>query len=115
MLEAERWGAAEGRQCVLTSFGPTYIKKMKWNPLLEDWLQLEYLFNPTRSGCLVSRESYQDTVLINICFLDNMRSLFWQEFIEYEISIIKILKPAIFCFLQYFLQNGINCAAFITQ
>lgn len=63
----------------------------------------------------MSQEGYQDTVLINICFLDNVHSLFWQEFIEYEISIIKTLKPAIFCFLQYFFQNGINSAAFITQ
>lgn len=64
----------------------------------------------------MSQEGYQDTVLINICFLDNVHSLFWQEFIEYEIFVIKILKPAIFCFLQYFFfQNGINSAAFITQ
>lgn len=64
----------------------------------------------------MSQEGYQDTALINICFLDNVHSLFWQEFIEYEIPIIKILKPAIFCFLQdFFFQNGINSAAFITQ
>lgn len=50
----------------------------------------------------MSQEGYQDTVLINICFLDNVHSLFWLEFIEYEILVIKILKPAIFCFLQYF-------------
>lgn len=50
----------------------------------------------------MSQAGYQDRVLINICFLDNVRSLFWQEFIEYEIFVIKILKPAIFCFLQYF-------------
>lgn len=53
----------------------------------------------------MSQEGYQDTALINICFLDNVHSLFWQEFIEYEIPIIKILKPAIFCFLQNFFSK----------
>lgn len=50
----------------------------------------------------MSQEGYQDTVLINTRFLDNVHRLFWHEFIEYEISIIKILKPAMFCFLQDF-------------
>lgn len=73
------------------------------------------LVNLARAGCPVSQAGYQDTVLINICFLANVHSLFWREFLEYEISIIKILKPAMFCFLQCFFQNGINSAAFITQ
>lgn len=66
--------------------------------------------------CLVNHTCYQDTVLINICFLDNIRNLFWQEFIECKIYIIKILNlQYIFFSLQYFLLNDTDSATVITH
>lgn len=66
----------------------------------------------------MNQACYQDTVLINICFLHNMRNLFWQECIECKIYIIKILNLQYFFFvvffLFFFLLNDTDSATFIT-
>lgn len=92
--------AAKGHPCMLASSGPAYISKTSWKKKGLIAAELRCLISQVQD-VLWARKAIK-TVLINVCFLDNMRSLFWQEFLEYEISIIKILKPAIFCVLENF-------------